>query len=63
MPGAYEDAGLEPSLEDLLSDPIVGLVLARDRVDAAELQSLLAQICERLQPAAGTAAEDRPQAA
>ena len=63
MPGAYEDAGLEPSLEDLLADPIVRLVLARDRIDPAELQSLLAQVRERLQAPAGAAAEDQPQAA
>ncbi len=63
MPDAYEDAGLEPSLEDLLTDPIVRLVLDRDRIDPAELQSLLAQIRKRLQAPACAAAGDQPQVA
>ena len=63
MPGAYEDAGLEPPLEDLLTDPIVELLLERDRIDPAELRSFLAQIRDRLQAAAGAAPEDQPQAA
>jgi len=37
----------EPTLEDVLSDPVVRALMARDRVDAHEVRALL----ERLQSA------------
>lgn len=35
----YAHAGEEPSLDDLLEDPIMHLVLARDGLDGAEVRA------------------------
>lgn len=32
----YREAGVEPSVEDLMSDPIVHLILRRDRITPAD---------------------------
>ena len=34
----------EPTLEDVLSDPVIHTLMARDRVDAAEVRTLLARL-------------------
>jgi len=34
----------EPTLEDVLSDPVVHALMARDRVDAAEIHALLERL-------------------
>jgi hypothetical protein len=39
--GAYAHAGPEPRLEDLLSDPLVHLLMRADRVEPAEVRRLL----------------------
>ncbi len=38
---AYAHAGAEPRLEELLSDPLIGLLMRADRVEAAEVRRLL----------------------
>jgi len=42
------ESGAEPSIEDLLSDPLVRAFMAADRVDPEELRALLRSIAERL---------------
>jgi hypothetical protein len=37
----YANAGPEPSIHDVLADPIVRLLLARDRLDASEVGAFL----------------------
>lgn len=39
--GVYAHAGPEPRLEDLLSDPLVHLLMRADRVEPAEVRRLL----------------------
>ena len=39
--GAYAHAGPEPRLDDLLSDPLVRLLMRADRVEAADVRRLL----------------------
>ena len=41
MEGAYAHAGPEPRLEELLSDPLIRLLMRADRVEPAELRRLL----------------------
>jgi hypothetical protein len=62
MSGGHQEAGGEAPLEELLTDPIIELLLERDGIDPAELRRLLASVRERLQPADG-GPEDRPEAA
>jgi len=38
---AYAHAGPEPRLEELLSDPLIRLVMRADRIEPAELRRLL----------------------
>jgi hypothetical protein len=38
--GRFSGAGAEPRVEDMLRDPIVHLVMRRDRVSAGEVLSL-----------------------
>jgi len=37
MSNGYQQAGVEPSLEEVLADPIVQLVLRRDRFEVRDL--------------------------
>jgi hypothetical protein len=39
---------LEPSLLDLLKDPLIEMLMASDRVDPHELHQLLTQVSEHL---------------
>ena len=56
----------EPTLEDVLSDPVVHALMARDRVDAEEIRALLERLrrAERRGPPgeakAAAAHEDHP---
>jgi hypothetical protein len=43
------EPGAEPSIDDLLSDPLVRAFMAADSVDPEELRALLRSIAERLQ--------------
>ena len=45
----------EITLDELLAEPIVQLLMRRDGVEAQELRALAARICERLR-----AAQDQP---
>jgi hypothetical protein len=56
MSGRYQSAGCEPPLEELLTDPIIELLLERDGIDPADLRSYLCSIREKLQPADAEAA-------
>lgn len=42
-------AGLEPGLEDMLSDPIVLALMSRDGVERAELKAVLSDAAQRLE--------------
>lgn len=37
----FFNGGVEPHLSDMLSDPIIALVMRRDRVSAAEVMSVM----------------------
>ncbi|WP_147274825.1 hypothetical protein [Ferruginivarius sediminum] len=39
----WRDAGVEPPLEDILSDPIVGLVARRDGLSTGDIRSAVFQ--------------------
>ena len=39
--GAYAHAGPEPRLDDLLSDPLVRLLMRADRIEPADVRRLL----------------------
>ena len=39
----YADAGVEPALNDLLTDPLTAMVMRRDGVRLEDLRALLAQ--------------------
>jgi hypothetical protein len=40
----------EPTLEDVLSDPVVHALMARDRVDAQEIRALLERLRRAVRP-------------
>jgi hypothetical protein len=40
----YAHAGTEPSLEEVLSDPVVQLIMQADRLEPAEVRRLLAAV-------------------
>ncbi len=44
----YRSAGVEPRLDEVLGDPLVHLVMARDGVGLAELQAVIANAQCRL---------------
>ena len=44
----YQTPSLEPPLDEILADPIIRLVLQRDRVQVTDLVRLLDEIRERL---------------
>jgi hypothetical protein len=44
----YRHAGIEPRLDEVLADPLVHLVMARDRVGLAALQAVIADAQCRL---------------
>jgi len=46
----------EPSLDDLLNDPILHALLARDGLTVEEVRSFLEEMKQRLQPASRKAA-------
>ena len=47
----YAHAGVEPSLEELLHDPVVRLVMRADRLEPAQVRSLLrAKECPHARP-------------
>lgn len=46
---------IEPSIDDLLDDPIALLLMARDGLTLAAIRALLGQAKERLQPLATSA--------
>jgi hypothetical protein len=54
LPGALHESqpwgrpGIEPTLRDVLADPLVHAVMRRDGVSVAALQSLIAQVGWRL---------------
>jgi hypothetical protein len=43
MSELWRRAGVEPSLDELIADPIVGLLMRHDRIDEAELRRTLAK--------------------
>ena len=54
MPHYYHQAGAEPSLEEVLADPIVRLILRRDRIDVGILLKYVDEARSRLQGDADT---------
>jgi hypothetical protein len=44
----YREAGVEPSVEDLMSDPIVHLILRRDRITPADTWAAVTDARRRL---------------
>jgi hypothetical protein len=44
----YREAGVEPSVEDLMSDPIVHLILRRDRITPADTWTAVTDARRRL---------------
>jgi hypothetical protein len=55
--GAYAHAGTEPPLEELLSDPVVHLIMRADRLQPADLQRLIEDTQRQFAPAAGAATD------
>lgn len=52
----YREAGVEPSVEDLMRDPIVHLILRRDRITPADTWAVVTNARRRLhRPRASTA--------
>jgi hypothetical protein len=46
--GAYAHAGAEPPLDEALSDPVVQLIMRADRLELADVRSLLETARRRL---------------
>lgn len=44
----WAQAGLEPSLDELLADPIVGMLLRRDHLERANVRAMLSRLQARL---------------
>jgi hypothetical protein len=40
-PATWAGAGIEPSLEEILSDPIIGMVMQSDAVTADEVRAVM----------------------
>jgi hypothetical protein len=49
MPHYYHQSGLEPPLDEVLADPIVHLILRRDRIDVGILLQYVDEARSRLQ--------------
>ncbi len=60
---AWSEAGLEPNLSDLLADPIVHLVIRRDRLTPEDVRAAVRVAQVRLRSTAQGAAGDRLTAA
>ena len=48
----------EPSLEEILSEPIVHLLMAADRVSLEDLRALYAQLAQRMSDPGGSRVPD-----
>jgi len=48
MSASASEPSAEPSIDDLLSDPIIRAMMAADRVDPDKLRDLLRSVAERL---------------
>jgi hypothetical protein len=59
MSDFYQNAGCEPPLEELLTDPMVKLLLKRDGIDPADLRRYLCSIREKLQRPDAAGASER----
>ena len=55
--GAYAHAGTEPSLEEMLSDPVVDLIMRADRLQPADLRRLIEDAQRQLVSATGAPAD------
>lgn len=44
----YAEAGIEPALEDLLTDPLTQALMSRDGVSSASLRALIREARENL---------------
>ena len=49
---AYAHAGTEPSLEEMLSDPVVQLIMRADRLQPADVRRMVEHAQRQLAPAA-----------
>lgn len=49
-------AGIEPGIDEVLDDPIIHLVMARDRIDVDEVRTLVATVGRRIGKQAADAA-------
>lgn len=54
-PEGRTDAGIEPSLDDLLEDPVVQLVMRADAIDPADIRRLFRAPCQGAPRSAGSA--------
>jgi hypothetical protein len=52
MQHGYARAGLEPPLDEVLSDPVVHAVMRRDGVELREVEEIIAAAQRRLFPTA-----------
>jgi len=52
----------EPSLEEILSEPIVHLLMAADRVSLDDLRALYAHLAQRMSDPGGARVQDFPAA-
>lgn len=59
----YSGAGIEPSLAEVLDDPLVQLLMRRDRLQAAEVRRVIDAARRRLAAARANAAGAEPGAA
>jgi hypothetical protein len=48
MTQEYREAGIEPRVEDLMNDPIVHLILRRDRITLADTWAAVTDARQRL---------------
>ncbi len=52
----YQEAGIEPALEEVLSDPIVTLLMARDGLEPGDVRDTVVAAQSRRTGASGIAA-------
>ena len=57
-PDDWQESGVEPSLAEVMTDPIIHAVLRRDRLTVEQVLDALADVSGTLRPAAGPPSDE-----
>lgn len=52
VPGSWAHAGIEPAIDEMLNDPIVLVLMRRDRITREQIETLIGEATQRRRAAA-----------